>query len=157
MAQIEGGKSGARQTNIELNLVPFIDLMSVLITFLLITAVWTQTSMIQLGTSIYGRRSEDQAIVVPPDVDKVVKLDVNTQGFALTVGRQMVRIGKVNNAYDTETLLGHLKKARELFPDKLDAVISVSDELPYEVLILGMDVMLQSGFVQVAVATGGPG
>ncbi|HEX4923807.1 MAG TPA: biopolymer transporter ExbD, partial [Bdellovibrionales bacterium] len=37
MAQIEEG-GGGRETTIELNLVPFIDLMSVCIIFLLITA-----------------------------------------------------------------------------------------------------------------------
>ncbi|MBK7890416.1 MAG: biopolymer transporter ExbD [Bdellovibrionales bacterium] len=55
MAQVEDSGSG-RSTNVDVNLVPFIDLMSVLITFLLITAVWTQVSMIQLGSSIYGKK-----------------------------------------------------------------------------------------------------
>ncbi len=57
MAHIESGGSRGRKTNIELNLVPFIDLMSVLITFLLITAVWTQVSMIQIGSSLYGKKT----------------------------------------------------------------------------------------------------
>lgn len=48
MAQIDSGGSKGRAVSVELNLVPFIDLMSVLITFLLITAVWTQVSMIQI-------------------------------------------------------------------------------------------------------------
>ena len=55
MAHISSGGKG-RDINTELNLVPVIDLMSVLITFLLITAVWTQVSMIQLGASFASPR-----------------------------------------------------------------------------------------------------
>ncbi len=88
MANVEGGNKGGRQRNIELNLVPFIDLMSVLITFLLITAVWTQVSMIQIGSSLYGKRSEDQpAPIPPPNADIVLKVDVKEEGYVLTVGR----------------------------------------------------------------------
>ena len=52
MGQISSGGHGKKEVAVELNLVPFIDLMSVLITFLLITAVWTQVSMIQIGNSL---------------------------------------------------------------------------------------------------------
>ena len=38
MAQIGGEGGGGRESNVELNLVPFIDLMSVCIIFLLVTA-----------------------------------------------------------------------------------------------------------------------
>lgn len=69
MAHIES-TGGGRKTNLEVNLVPFIDLMSVLITFLLITAVWTQVSMIQIGSSVYGKKSETKT-ENPPDVDVV--------------------------------------------------------------------------------------
>jgi len=49
MAQIEEKGSG-RSSNVDLNIVPFIDLMCVCIIFLLVTAVWTQVSMIQIGS-----------------------------------------------------------------------------------------------------------
>jgi biopolymer transport protein ExbD len=59
MAHIDDGGGGGRNTTVDLNLVPIIDLMSVCIIFLLITAVWTQVSMIQIGSSIYGKKSTD--------------------------------------------------------------------------------------------------
>ena len=60
MAQVSDGGSGKKEATFDLNLVPFIDLMSVMITFLLITAVWTQVSMIKLGSSIYGKQNTDE-------------------------------------------------------------------------------------------------
>ena len=45
------GKGGKKPLNAELNLVPFIDLLSCCISFLLITAVWTQIAGLQVASS----------------------------------------------------------------------------------------------------------
>ncbi len=157
MAQIEsGGKGGRRNSNIELNLVPFIDLMSVLITFLLITAVWTQVSMIQIGSSIYGKKTDDMTPPPPQEENVVLKVDIKTVGYVLTVGKQAMSIPLVNGEYDEPGLLAQLQRAKQLYPKKNDAVVTMADELPYENLIRGMDTLLKSGFPQISVATGGP-
>ncbi|AHI05075.1 tolR protein [Bdellovibrio bacteriovorus W] len=155
MAQIEGGKG--RQRNIELNLVPFIDLMSVLITFLLITAVWTQVSMIQIGSSLYGKKSESQpSPTPPPNADVVLKVDVKEGGYVLTVGRQIISLPMVDNQFDEEGLVAQLQRVKQLYPEKVDAVVSVADVIPYEQLIRAMDNCLSAGFSAISVATGGP-
>ncbi len=157
MAQIEsGGKGGRRQSNIELNLVPFIDLMSVLITFLLITAVWTQVSMIQIGSSIYGKKTDNQTPTPPQDADIVLKIDIKSIGYVLTVGKQAMSLPLVNGEFDDVGLLAQLQRAKQLYPNKKDAIITMADELPYERLIHGMDKLLVAGFPQISVATGGP-
>lgn len=155
MAHIESS-SGGRKTNFEPNLVPFIDLMSVLITFLLITAVWTQVSMIQIGSSLYGKKSETQPAVIQPEQDVVLKLEIRTNGYLLTVGKQAINIPQVGGEFDEATLLGHLQKIKTDHAQKQDAVIVMADELPYERLIRGMDSLLKSGFPSISVATGGP-
>lgn len=153
MAQIEES-GGGRAANTELNLVPFIDLMSVLITFLLITAVWTQVSMIQIGSSIYGKKTQDQHTPPPPMADIPVRLDVQAGGFRLIVGSDKINVPKSAGAYDVPRLLDQLKKVKDKYPAKLDAVITVEDEIAYENLILGMDTLLQGGFQAISVATG---
>ena len=45
------GKGGKKALDAELNLVPFIDLLSCCIAFLLITAVWTQIAGLQVASS----------------------------------------------------------------------------------------------------------
>jgi biopolymer transport protein ExbD len=156
MAQIESGGGGGRKSNVELNLVPFIDLMSVLITFLLITAVWTQVSMIQLGTSIYGKKDQDQKAQVTPDIDQIVKLEIKNSGFSVVMGIKKIEIPKLATGYDLEKLSGQLQAAKQMFPQKLDAIIAMDEDLSYEHLINGMDSLLKAGFPQVTVATGGP-
>ncbi len=157
MAHIDSGESSGRKRNIELNLVPFIDLMSVLITFLLITAVWTQVSMIQIGSSLYGKKSDTQpAPTPPPNADVVLKVDVKEMGYVLTVGRQIISLPMVNNQFDEAGLVAQLQRVKQLYPEKVDAVVSVADAIPYEQLIKAMDNCLNAGFSAISVATGGP-
>jgi biopolymer transport protein ExbD len=130
--------------------------MSVLITFLLITAVWTQVSMIQIGSSIYSKKSTDQVAALTPDVDKVLKVDVRRDGFFVTIGLETTLVPMKNQALDQESLLELLKKAKLLYPNKIDAMIAVEESLSYESLIIGMDMILKAGFPQISVAAGGP-
>lgn len=155
MAHIESGGGKGRKISLELNLVPFIDLMSVLITFLLITAVWSQVSMIQIGSSLYGKKSE-QAPKLTPEADVVLKLDIKPQGYILTVGSQVINVPLLNSEYDDVGLVAQLERAKQLYPNKTDAAIAMADTLPYERLIKGMDGFLKSGFPQISVLTGGP-
>jgi biopolymer transport protein TolR len=155
MAHIESGGGKGRKVSLDLNLVPFIDLMSVLITFLLITAVWSQVSMMQIGSSLYGKKSE-QAPQMTPDVDVVLKLEIRANGYQLTVGSQSIMIPILNNEYDDIGLEAQLERAKQLYPNKTDAAISMADDLPYERLIKAMDGFLKKGFPQISVLTGGP-
>lgn len=157
MAHIDSGESSGRKKNIELNLVPFIDLMSVLITFLLITAVWTQVSMIQIGSSLYGKKSDTQQNPKPPpNADVVLKIDVKEVGYVLTVGRQVISLPVVNSQFDESGLVAQLQRVKQLYPEKVDAIVSVADAIPYEQLIKAMDNCLTAGFSAISVATGGP-
>jgi biopolymer transport protein TolR len=155
MAQVEENNDG-KGANIELNLVPFIDLMSVLITFLLITAVWSQVSMIQLGTSIDANKNDNTAPVdPPPKSDIVLRLDVRKEGFRVVMERETKTLPMKEGELDLPGMVEILKKFKEKYPDKIDAVLSVQEVLTYEQMIKGFDALLMSGFPQVTVLTGG--
>src|SRR5207302_10943770 len=92
------GKGGKKALDAELILVPFIDLLSCCISFLLITAVWTQINGLQVASS--GG---------PPDQPKEtqtidVKLELGQSGYALTMAGARIEIPKINGkeglAYD---------------------------------------------------------
>lgn len=155
MAHIESGGRG-RNPNVELNLVPVIDLMSVLITFLLISAVWTQVSMIQLGASFASPRDPEQKDVTPPPIeDLVLKLEIRATGYVLFVGKEVRTMPMVNGAYDNEALLADLSKVKQLYPDKAGVKMAISDEIQYEIVIAAMDTGLKAGFSP-ELLTGGP-
>lgn len=155
MAQIEDRRRGDRQVSVDVNLVPFIDLMSVCIIFLLITAVWNQISMIQLGSSIYGKKTSDEVSPPPPRAEIPFRLDIVQEGYRIVIGQQSQTIPKLGLEYNDQELIKELKKVKEIYPDKGDAIVSILDELPYEALIRGMDALLTSGFGEISVATAG--
>src|SRR3954469_17681911 len=92
------GKGGKKPLDAELSLVPFIDLLSCCISFLLITAVWTQIAGLQVASS--GG---------PPDVQTKqetidVRLLLNDKGYQLTMAGAVIDIPKLNGGFDRKTL-----------------------------------------------------
>lgn len=156
MAHIDDGK-GSRSANVDVNIVPVIDLMSVLIVFLLITAVWDQISMIQLATSIYGKKSDDQQVQEkkPDDLEIPLRLDIKLDGYVVVFKDKSTLISNTNGEYNTKGLSEELRRIKEAFPNKTDIVISVEDEISYGSLVKGMDVAITEKFPQVSIATGG--
>ena len=59
-----GGKGGRRSLDTEINMIPMIDLLMVTISFLLITAVWVQSSRIDANANVPGPATE-----TPPCTD----------------------------------------------------------------------------------------
>ena len=155
MAHIDDGGGDKRSSTVDLNLVPIIDLMSVCIIFLLITAVWTQVSMIQIGSSIYGKKSSDEKVEPPKEAQVPFRLDVLREGYRVIIGKSTLNFPKVGGQYDQEKLVTELRKIKELYPEKADAVVTVLDDLPYGSLITGMDALLTAGFPEISVATAG--
>ncbi len=153
--QMDGsGPGGKRPTDIELNLVPFIDLMSTCISFLLITAVWTQVSMIQIGSSIYGKKTASGQ-VEPKREEINLKIDVTHSGYVVNLGHQAFAIPRANDEYDQTSLVSELKDIKGKYPDKVDAIITLLDDIKYDELIKGMDSLMISGFPEIAIATQG--
>lgn len=63
MAGIDvGGHGGKKSVNHEIPLIPFIDFLLCLVSFLLITAVWSQMSRINADARVPGPPSEDEEI-----------------------------------------------------------------------------------------------
>ncbi len=148
-------QSGKRSTDIELNLVPFIDLMSTCISFLLITAVWTQVSMIQIGSSIYGKKTATGQVEEPKREQINLKIDVTHSGYVVNLGRQSFSIPRVNSEYDQPGLISELKEIKGKYPEKIDGIITLLDDIKYDELIKGMDSMMIAGFPEIAIATQG--
>lgn len=156
MFQSFGGQPGGkRQTDFELNLVPFIDLMSTCISFLLITAVWTQVSMIQIGSSIYGKKTATGQVEDPKKEQINLKVDVTHSGYIINLGQKSFSIPKLNSDYDQVALLGQLKDIKGKYPEKVDAIITLLDDIKYDELIHGMDALMTAGFPEIAIATQG--
>ena len=148
MAHVDDG-GGERSANADVNIVPFIDLMSVLVIFLLISAVWTQVSMIQIGSSIYGQKSSDEEVKPPPRAEIPFRLDITPIGHNIVIGKNRIRVPKDAGEYNLQRLVQELDAIKTTYPEKVDAVITINDELEYMHLISGMDALLSAGFPEI--------
>ncbi len=155
MAYIEEN-NGNKSVNVELNLVPFIDLMSVCIIFLLITAVWTQVSMIQLGTSIHSKKIDEKTPPPsPPQADIPFVVNILNSGYAITLGSERIMIPiKKSGVYSHEDFLKSVREIKQIYPDKIDVVISSQNNLLYKDLVMVMDLLLEVGFTGMTISTG---
>ena len=146
-----GGKSGKKPLNADLNLVPYIDLLTCMVAFLLITAVWSQLARLNVHQKGQGQAGED----TPPE--KVFKLIVlvNGEGFNLVADQDQQPIPKKGESYDFEKLADELKKIKDTHADKNDIQILSEDAIKFETLVKTMDVALTNRFSDVSLLDAG--
>jgi biopolymer transport protein TolR len=143
------GKGGKKSLMADLNLVPYIDLLTCMVAFLLITAVWTQLARLKVSQNGSGETDG-----VEPPMTKVVVL-VGDEGFNLVVDQDRQTIGKKNGEYDFDRLLTELKKVKAGHPDKDDIQVASEDSITFDLLTRTMDMALASGFPAVALLDSG--
>lgn len=134
------GAGGKKSVDFQLNLIPFIDLLSVLISFLLMTSVWTQTARIEV------RQSPNLPSDEPPEQEEEkLNLTVIIKGTGYTVQKKnavVKEIEKQGEDYDTETLTEVLKQVVAEHPSNNEVTVTSEDKVPYQELISVMDLCL---------------
>ena len=144
------GKGGKKPLDAELNLVPFIDLLSCCIAFLLITAVWTQIAGLQVASS--GGPPDQQKQETTIDV----KLLLTDKGYSLTMAGAQIDIPKINQngtpAYDRKTLDEKLKTLKASLPDQSAITVQPEDAVAYSDLVETVDTCLGQQLRNVTVA-----
>jgi biopolymer transport protein TolR len=146
-----GGKGGKKPLNAELNLVPYIDLLTCMVAFLLITAVWTQLARLQAQQKGQGMAGEE----TPPELQVKIVVLVNQEGFNLVVGQDQTPIPKKGTEYDFEKLSAELKKAKEAHPDKNDAQVASEDTIKFDTLVRAMDTAVEQRFPDISLIDSG--
>ncbi len=144
------GGGGKKNINVELNLVPFIDLLSTLICFLLITAVWQQISVISTGTN----QTTSSSTPAPAD-DKKIDLSVSLllDHIEASAGKQSTHIAHINGEPDYTTLIKLLDAWKAQYPDRNDLILHTDSQAPYKQLIRLMDTAAEAQFADVGVNT----
>ena len=150
-----GGGDRKKPLHAELNLVPYIDLLTCMVAFLLITAVWSQLARLEAHQKGQGQAGED----TPPEkVFKLVVL-VNDSGYNVVADQDQQPIPKKGDgSYDIEKLGDELKKIKDTHADKTDIQVASDDSIKFEVLVKTMDAALTARFPDISlIDSGGAG
>lgn len=141
------GKGGKKTLNVDLNLVPFIDLMTVCVTFLLMTAVWTQTSRISVDQSVQKPQKQQEQKEPPKRLTILIDKDSYAVKFA---DERPEKLPMVSGKYNIE---GLKKKLSDLkVPKDQKVVVAPEDTVAYQDMIDAMDTCLGLGLANVVVA-----
>lgn len=149
---VPSGGGGKKTVDFQLNLIPFIDLLSVLISFLLMTSVWTQVGRIDVKQSpnLPSDEPQDQK----PDDEKLnLTVLIKASGYTVTKKGVVVKeIEKKGDTYDSTTLNEVLKQVAAEHPENHDVTVTSEDKVPYQELITVMDLCLQHNLEGISVA-----
>ena len=132
--------------NVELNLVPFIDLLSVCISFLLLTAVWVSSGALStkqgLGTEAEAKKENESSIWVELASSEIVLVSTqNAKGKSSK--KQQVAIAKLS-----DYALG--LKQRD--PELKAALVLPNVDSSYEDMIRAMNSLRRAEFKEIGLA-----
>ncbi|NJO12667.1 MAG: biopolymer transporter ExbD [Gammaproteobacteria bacterium] len=119
----------------EINLVPMIDIFTVLVTFLLMTAVFYRTVVLELNLPVAQTESTPPEPTLQLEIlVRKAKLEVADRGSGL-----LTEFANGATGYELVKLTDYLKRVKERYPEKLDATILLEPDVPYDTLVQVMD------------------
>ncbi len=117
-----------------LNLIPMMDILTVLVIFLLITAVFTHITIMELSIPTQAGGS---AVNMPNFSIEVI---VRKAGLEIANGSSVeAAIPKKDDKYDLVMLSRMLARLKAQYPEKEDATVLMEPDIPYDYLIQIMD------------------
>jgi biopolymer transport protein ExbD len=111
----------------------FMNLMVVLVPFLLITAVFSRITIVELDLP--------SAVGPAPSTPTFrVEVVVREEGLEIMDGAKVIaRIPNVDDAYDLSTLSEYLVEIKRQYPEKDDASVLLEPDIEYDYLVQVMD------------------
>jgi len=117
----------------ELDITTFLNLMVVLVPFLLITAVFSRITILELNIPSGAGGATDKPKVTIEVILRKDKLEIsNGKGI-------VARIENKDNKYDLLKLSEYLQKIKGNYPDKTDATILIEPDIKYDFMVHVMD------------------
>ena len=119
----------------DLNIVPMIDMMVILVFFLLFTAVFSNTNILQLNLP-----APNSSV---PELPKGLNLEVIVRKDMLDVSDRSTgslrRLPMKNGDYDYAGMNEFLQFVKSKYPDTVAASVLLEADIPYDVLVQTMD------------------
>jgi biopolymer transport protein TolR len=137
-----GSRRQSRRTMNEINMVPFIDVMLVLLIIFMVTAPLITPSMIQLPTMGQAPRQPDQVIQI--------QVDANAE-LRVREGKTTVNTSLQQVAAQVLAMQAHIRETQVGNPSTA-VVISADKTVAYESVVQVMDALQQAGISRVGLS-----
>lgn len=148
-------KGGKKSVDFTVNLVPTIDLLSVLIAFLLITAVWTQLARIN-AQQVLPKTSDKPQEETDPKKEKKLYVFVQPDEVAINFTDEQPQIFRKADGDLNKAVREYVKKVADdekMVPDKKKqaVVVGATDVVEYRQMIDMMDILLDNGLAGMSI------
>lgn len=121
----------------DINITAFLNLMVILVPFLLITAVFSHMTILELNLPPNQQNPDN------PDQKKERNFELIIRSSEIvvsdTLGGPIRAFSKVDGKYDMKAVTDLLMKIKSQFPEKQNITILLEPKIPYEVLVEAMD------------------
>lgn len=148
-------KRKGKHLDFELNLVPFIDLLSTCICFLLITAVWLNVGSLNVKQAVGGQSvsesSKNPLVWVTFGEKGELLLEVK-ESTKVPQNMRKVKVAANNGDMGLEELSGVLKQLRTAEPSLRTALIQPKAKTSYEQIVDLMDQFKKSGLADLGIS-----
>jgi len=116
--------------------VPMIDMMVILVFFLIFTAVFSKTNILELNLP---SNSQTPA----PELPKGLKLEIIVRADDIIVNDRnsgpLKVLAKTPGGYDLDALSVFMRNVKSQFPEMTEASVLLGPDVPYDVLVQVMD------------------
>ena len=135
----------------DINITAFMNLMVILVPFLLITAVFSRITILELNLPAKGSADKQQ--------EQQFELEIIVRENSVEIGDRngglIKRIAATDQGHDITRISELLQQVKARFPEKLDATLLLEENTPYDTLVQIMDSVrvarvVQAGSVQLA-------
>jgi biopolymer transport protein ExbD len=119
----------------DLNIVPMLDVMTILVFFLLFTAVFSKANILELNLPA----NATQQLELP----KVLELEVVVRLKSIEIADRSTGVLQtlplIADGHDLAGLSLYLQRVKFRFPEKRDATVLLEPDVPYDLLVQVMD------------------
>ncbi|MCC7073380.1 MAG: biopolymer transporter ExbD [Deltaproteobacteria bacterium] len=134
------GKGGKKVLDAYINLVPYIDLLMTIMTFLMMTAVWTQIAMLEVQNASGGQEAQPED--EDKDKPKPILVLVTDRGVKIQEEQNpdLREFAANADGYDFNGVKIELKRLKDARPDRTEVKIQSEDGVKYTHLVQLIDI-----------------
>lgn len=135
----------------DINITAFMNLMVILVPFLLITAVFSRITILELNLPAAGSSNAQQ--------EQQFELEIIVREDSVEIGDRnsglIKRVAATGQGHNFNEISELLQQVKARFPEKLNATLLLEENTPYDTLVQVMDSVrvarvVQAGSVQLA-------
>jgi len=133
-------KGGKKALDAHINLVPYIDMLMTIMTFLMMTAVWTQIAMLEVQNASGGAEAQPEE----PDPNKPKPILILVTDRAVKIQEEQNpdtrEFPQLGEGYDWKGVFTELKRLKDARPERTEVKIQSEDGVKYVDIVKLIDI-----------------